>query len=331
MSQGHRQDALVKYGSKIKSRVSNDLCWGHDQDKLNALMAIQAQIDKATELNKAFAGANETKVFQLANWQACLHEDIQRNWCTDGKLDPLKTPTRTALWIWEGLGSSGKTVMADFLCQEYGAFELSYGKASDIRHQLVNDEVPARGMYVINLTRNKPQDIEEGEIFTVIEELQDGKIRSLKYQGGFRVQKHPAVIIFANWAPTNDGKFISKDRLCVMQILEHQRPPEHLIKKDRMDFSFERKVAPPGPFNSRPKPASQANPVIFNLPNPIVVKAPPVFVCGEPLSCIEAGKMVMCQICELQMEAWFHHEANNPTHPDEWASTPVQGVALEDM
>lgn len=124
-------------------------------------------------------------------------------------LDMVKdTPhDRQLLWIFDPVGNHGKTYMAKYLVQEYGAFYTNGGKSVDLAFAYGGEPV-----VIFDYVRDAKEFVGYG----VIEQLKNGILMSTKYESGVKRFPVPHVIIFANFRAAEE-KF-SSDRLITIEL-----------------------------------------------------------------------------------------------------------------
>lgn len=159
----------------------------------------------------------------LQGWQLKLHQYL------------LKTPDkREIIWIYDQVGNTGKTHFARFMEQYHGAFYLTLVKVTDI-FNLVVKQGP-RTIYIFDLTRAKPQDICNTELYIALETIKNGCVNSGKYEGGILRMRPPHVVALANHQP--DLTQCSQDRWNVKTLTVQHRAEivQHAEIPQRFDF-----------------------------------------------------------------------------------------------
>lgn len=130
------------------------------------------------------------------------------------KCDPSETNRRHIIWVGSHDGSNGnigKTHWANYMADKFGAEFHTYGNATDIANVICNS--PKSRLYIFNLPRSKPKDSTLVELFNIMEQLKDGRVRNYKYQGGVLKMRKPHVVVFANYFPTKlEALGMSADR-----------------------------------------------------------------------------------------------------------------------
>lgn len=129
-----------------------------------------------------------------------------------------KIPNNRDIWNVIGKdGGEGKTTFQKWLCLNYKHCICLSGKASDMKHAIVeykkcNKCVPR--IILINVPRSNIDYVS----FTGIEEIKDMFFFSGKYEGGMINDKHPHLIIFSNEMIDPDCDKMSKDRWHYMNV-----------------------------------------------------------------------------------------------------------------
>lgn len=132
-------------------------------------------------------------------WQKQLEDIVKSN-----------ADKRTIHWIYDPDGNSGKTEFAKKMAFTQGAMPLSFAKTTDLLHMASQNPKKA---YIFNLTRCKPYDIANGDLYAAMESIKDGMIVSPKYDGKVVLFRPPHVIVLSNKLPKFEC--LSKDRWSV--------------------------------------------------------------------------------------------------------------------
>jgi hypothetical protein len=118
---------------------------------------------------------------------------------------------RKIQWIWSQAGETGKSTMATYLGVKYGATVLELSKNHDLKHILAKT---ISSIVIFDLTRTT-EDCLKG-LYSLAEQLKNGRITSGKYDGTVCYFKKPHVIFFANFPP--DMSAWSSDRYLIWEI-----------------------------------------------------------------------------------------------------------------
>lgn len=306
IGEGHRQTAISKYCMDPEKRWLPEAIWAKDDAKLEAQVNQQKEAMKHQAMTKAFAKPR-AKITTLYGWQAATDHAIQVKYVTNGQLDPAKVPTRTIMWFVDADGGAGKSTMIGFLREKYGSGQLAYDTVNNMRHLVASDPI-IRGMWCINLTRTRPQGLEESELYAFLEELSDGIVTSGKYGGAMRHQSHPLVLVFANHEPA--AHFMSKNRISKLAIKDHQRPPAEVTQADVIITEADLDWRPDEQKDDR-RPAKGRDPA---PPVELDIGFTPVqdFECGEhDVFCGDFMPVeAWCYLCKNPAE-WMEHRLAN--------------------
>lgn len=138
---------------------------------------------------------------ELRPWQESIVEYV-----TNGDVDP-----RCIVWVYDTVGNTGKSFMASYLCT-LGASVFTPAKKADIAYAYAGEPI-----VVFDCSRTAT----EGGIdnmYSLAEEMKNGRIFSAKYTSINKVFNVPHVIVFSN-APPDYTKW-SKDRYDVHTIVD---------------------------------------------------------------------------------------------------------------
>lgn len=106
---------------------------------------------------------------------------------------------RTIIWIYNAKGNVGKSKLAKYLCVKCKTAKcIPFGTASQIKQNVV-----AQGqskIYLVDCPRSRGKAETMNELFSAIEEIKDGWVKSCMY-GKFSqlVMNPPHVVVFSNW------------------------------------------------------------------------------------------------------------------------------------
>lgn len=121
---------------------------------------------------------------------------------------------RTMYWIYDPQGNNGKTKFIKYLAFRKDAVGLGYGHSTDVLNLV--SKMPDRRIYAWNLTRAKPANLSELDLYSAMESVKDGFFVNLKYETKQVLMQPPHVVVMANHIPNK--KHISADRWCIKQI-----------------------------------------------------------------------------------------------------------------
>jgi hypothetical protein len=123
--------------------------------------------------------------------------------------------TRNIIWIYDGIGNSGKTMLCKYIVLKNqgvssSAYYLGYGKAWDIKYELSRIKGEHPKLLIFDFTRTKPFAFDMTEIYSVIEEIKNGIYLSTKFESTMVITPIPHVFVFSNELPPY--KALSSDR-----------------------------------------------------------------------------------------------------------------------
>lgn len=138
-------------------------------------------------------------------------------------------------WLFDEIGNTGKSSFSNFLEDEedekgftkwFALADVSNSK--EVAHQVLS--AVQRGWsgwgVIIDLSRSFEH---SSAIYTVLEGLKNGRMTSVKYQGGRIKMASPHVIVLANWWP--DITRLSQDRWLIHEITQDYK----LVRRDNND------------------------------------------------------------------------------------------------
>lgn len=111
-----------------------------------------------------------------------------------------KPGNRASYWFHCPDGGSGKSAIAKWLAYFHKIPTFTYAKAHDIL--FLASIFQGAKAYIVNLSKTKPADISEQELYNALEALKDGHFTSTKYKPLIVVQGRAHVIVFANHPPS---------------------------------------------------------------------------------------------------------------------------------
>lgn len=124
-----------------------------------------------------------------------------------------KSSAREVYWISDLEGNSGKSLFTKYLCfKNSNITKLAFGSGSQMRTGII--EEGTKGCYIIDIPRKLCNDDHKNNMYSVIEDLKNGFIKSSMY-GNPRVlfMEPPIVIIFSNEECPIDNLSIDRWRL----------------------------------------------------------------------------------------------------------------------
>lgn len=135
---------------------------------------------------------------ELWSWQKDLLEEFKQN-----------PDSRKVVWIYDDEGGIGKSWFAKYVEFHNIGETLSFDTAANLQYQVV--KAGARRVYVFDLPRTKSKAFKIEEVYSALESIKNGLVKSNKYDGGKLIMTRPHVVIFSNYLP-GDG-YLSKGRI----------------------------------------------------------------------------------------------------------------------
>lgn len=115
---------------------------------------------------------------------------------------------RTMYWVYDPIGNKGKTKFAKYLCYKQDAVLLQYAHSGDCLNLVF--KMQGKKIYVWNLTRSKPAQLSEQDLYSAMESIKDGLFFNSKYEVGMVMMNCPHILVFSNHLPKTEH--ISADR-----------------------------------------------------------------------------------------------------------------------
>lgn len=164
------------------------------------------------------------------------------------------THDREIVWVYDEVGGCGKDYMTKWLVWHKGAGFVRYGSTKHCLNVVASNP---KDLWVVNLTRTKPQDYDSSEVYATIESIKDGFFFVPHYEGKMVMQKIPKVIVFANFKA--DPTALSKDRWNFVQLTEKDKAK---LPQPQPMFQFQlgRQVQ-----HAAPAPSSSDDPMVTQL------------------------------------------------------------------
>lgn len=148
------------------------------------------------------------------------HEEELYEWQRD-LVSIVKGPihARTIYWIVGKKGGEGKTALAKYLCYHLKAVLLTYSNTRDLLAMAA--EINSK-LYVCDLTRAKPKDIGNQDLYSALEGIKNGLFMNSKYAVKQVMRSKPHVLVFSNHFP--EYKCMSADRWNVWDLSKSKGP-----------------------------------------------------------------------------------------------------------
>lgn len=121
---------------------------------------------------------------------------------------------RASYWFFCKDGGSGKSAIAKYLAYHHGIPMFTYAKAADIL--FLASIFQGSKAYIVNLSKSKPADVSENDLYNALEALKDGHFTSTKYKPVIVTQGRAHVIVFANHPPSLEA--MTRKRFIVKRL-----------------------------------------------------------------------------------------------------------------
>lgn len=218
---------------------------------------------------------------------------------------------RLMYWVYDPVGNNGKTKFAKYLVFKEDAVCLGYSHAADTLNLV--SKMPGKRMYLWNLTRSKPAQLSEQDLYSCMESIKDGLFVNTKYETKMVLMNPPHIVVFANHLPKT--ACISADRWKLFGLDEENKlvdVQEVLANPPQPPMVY--------PFPSRPPPVDAAPAAPDNGPHAM----PPV---GE-LDGIDPDDPLRSEpfLTEAQENEWN----NQPTYLDDQVYPDVFNCTQEE-
>lgn len=115
---------------------------------------------------------------------------------------------RKMVWIYDSGGNNGKTKFIKYLAYKHNAIPLGYGHATDLLNLVYKFQ--GKRIYAFNLTRSKPANLSELDLYSAMESVKDGLFINTKFETGVVLMNPPHIMVCANHIPKYNQ--ISADR-----------------------------------------------------------------------------------------------------------------------
>lgn len=125
-----------------------------------------------------------------------------------------KPDSRMIHWFVDPAGQSGKSTLADYLVEHHYALIVQLDEIKNMK-MFVTDET-RRACYIVDLTRAEAKEFSKNDLYSFLEQLKNGIVRSGKYKGGLLEINPPHVLVLSNDLP--DLKQMTGDRWTVIHL-----------------------------------------------------------------------------------------------------------------
>lgn len=191
----------VKGTQKARAGATDVVVSSHTPKTRKVLSRGLAVPEPAKNLNKS----------ELYPWQRCLLE-----WAAG------PTDDRKIVWLYDIVGSQGKTAMSKYLCVEFGAVILPAQEKPMLATAKANDSC----LYIVPLQREFVS-----VSMSAVEAIKDGFYTSGQGRNASVIRAHPKIIIFANRPPTEEEEdSLSSDRLVLVNLSRGYDSLAQLVK-----------------------------------------------------------------------------------------------------
>lgn len=195
------KEALKRYAMK-EARVAGP--WAKNARRLAELLKKQAD-EKEFEPYKG-----EDLPRELIPWQENLRRYL---------LGPVNN--REVIVSVDEAGGAGKTTFCKYMAFHHHAGILSYGRANDLLYNVTQmSRIPK--IMLVDLTRAKPDEIGDNELWAAIEQIKNGLVVCNKYKSVTITFPPPHVVVFCNFKP--NPSVLSSDRWNVTSMSVRDRP-----------------------------------------------------------------------------------------------------------
>lgn len=205
VKKGQRSDLEAVKAAIASGETYDDICETHFDQSAKYSRFIKERIQARDSGRQQSALREQFESAVLRPWQSALLDVCKETACP-----------RKIHWMWENQGNVGKSWMANFLGCLHGATVLTAGKKVDMAFIYAQKPTP---IVVFDLSRTtEPQDGKSflDGIYSLAEDLKNGRVVSTKYESKTVYFPSPHVIFFANFAP--DMTKWSSDRYFITHL-----------------------------------------------------------------------------------------------------------------
>lgn len=162
--------------------------------EIKAVQSVQRTVAAFARFEEKFAQV------QWRDWQANVLKLVEKQLADKDD--------RKIIWVWEEPGNIGKSFLGEYLKYKYDA-ALCAGKAADVRYSYDGQRV-----CVVDIPRSQMEYM--AQLYTVSEELKNGRFLNGKYESCEKLFEPPVVLFFANARPDYDKW--SRDRIVEIDL-----------------------------------------------------------------------------------------------------------------
>lgn len=162
-------------------------------------------------------------ITNLVDWQRRLFKHLQ------GPVDD-----REIIWVHDAAGCTGKSSFAKYCAVKLGAEVFSWVSSKHAMHQVAKEADDCK-VFIFDLTRTKPEAMAKDDVYSCLEQIKNGYVRSMMYEGGKKLFLPPHVLVLANCKPTFSA--VSADRWNVITLNDSHRV-EYMLHNRPKRFSL---------------------------------------------------------------------------------------------
>lgn len=204
--QGARNDLQAIKEAIDKGESYDEICEAHFQQAAMYSRFIKERVQARDSMKQHNSLREDFESSVLRPWQQALLDVVTE-----------EPNPRRIHWIWEGTGNAGKSWMANYLGALHGATILTAGKKVDMAFIYAQKPTP---IVIFDLSRTQEATDERKHyldgIYSLAEDLKNGRVVSTKYESKTVFFKPPHVIFLANFEP--DYTKWSQDRYLVTRL-----------------------------------------------------------------------------------------------------------------
>lgn len=184
----------------------------------NYCMKLDTKIDGPWADKEIYRG--QDLMHPLLPWQKDLKNYL---------LGPVQD--REIIYLYDEKGNTGKSYFTKYMGYFHKATCLEYATAKDILN-LASKNISK--IFIFDLTRNRPKDFAERDVWAAIEAIKNGKIINTKYDCNVHFFMPPHVVVFSNFMPKTE--YLSQDRWNVKKLPKQGLAP--IFEKPKITFEF---------------------------------------------------------------------------------------------
>lgn len=128
----------------------------------------------------------------------------------------IKPDKRGIIWIYDKKGNAGKSHLCNYLHLFRKVPILQYTDTKRILYLV--SQMPRSSCYVFDLTKAKPKDIGNADLYAAMEQIKNGIFMNTFQKPCQFVMKPPHIVVFSNRMP--ETKYMSQDRWHCYEVTE---------------------------------------------------------------------------------------------------------------